>query len=189
MDKVIPFNYNGHSVQFKADGWINATDAAARFGKRPVKWRELPSTKNYIVALAKALGVSKVPKKDFGLIVTQRGGSSPATWIHPKLAVVFARWLSDDFAVWCDLHIDGLLRGGLTELEQFEHACRKLDAANANASVHGCQLAKHRWQKPKLVNEVMYWREQLQRVFDFPDDTPCVKSDNHKPDVALPHVN
>jgi hypothetical protein len=30
---------------------------------------------------------------------------------HPKLAVVFARWLDVQFSVWCDLQIDKLLRG------------------------------------------------------------------------------
>src|SRR5699024_12733709 len=28
-----------------------------------------------------------------------RGGG---TWLHPKLAVVYARWLSVEFSVWCD---------------------------------------------------------------------------------------
>lgn len=32
------------------------------------------------------------------------------TWLHPKLAVAFARWLSDEFAVWCDLTLDNHIR-------------------------------------------------------------------------------
>jgi hypothetical protein len=42
-----------------------------------------------------------------------RGGRNHAdgTWLHPKLAVPFSRWLDDDFAVWCDLQIDSLIRG------------------------------------------------------------------------------
>ena len=36
-----------------------------------------------------------------------RGGG---TWLHPKLAVSFARWLDLKFAIWADLHIDALLR-------------------------------------------------------------------------------
>lgn len=44
---------------------------------------------------------------------TQRGGRSPGTWLHPKMAVAFARWLSDDFGVWCDLQIDAIIRNAI----------------------------------------------------------------------------
>ncbi|MCP9270532.1 KilA-N domain-containing protein, partial [Xenorhabdus sp. XENO-1] len=110
MSNIISFEYNGHPVFFNDEGWINATDIASRYGKKPAKWKELPGTKSYIKALAIALNMGNVRKSDFGLIVTKRGGLNPGTWLHPKLAVAFARWLSDDFAVWCDLKIDELIR-------------------------------------------------------------------------------
>lgn len=53
------------------------------------------------------------PAKKTGFVKTHAG--SPAngggTWLHSKLAVVFARWLDVHFAVWCDQQIDALLRG------------------------------------------------------------------------------
>lgn len=103
--------YEGQPVHFMGDGWFNATGPAKRFKKKPAKWLELPSTKSYIAALAKALGISNVRESDIGLVRTQRGGIAPGTWLHPKLAVAFSRWLSDDFAVWCDLQIDQIIRG------------------------------------------------------------------------------
>jgi len=39
-----------------------------------------------------------------------RGG---VTWMHPKLAVPFARWLDVHFGVWCDLQIDTIMRSGI----------------------------------------------------------------------------
>ncbi len=30
-------------------------------------------------------------------------------WIHKKLIIAFARWLSSDFAVWCDMTIEQIL--------------------------------------------------------------------------------
>ncbi|WP_392562489.1 KilA-N domain-containing protein [Orbus sturtevantii] len=106
---IIKFDFKGHQVGFNNDGWINATEAAKKFGKKPAKWLELPSTGSYIDALAKALGFD-VRKSDFELVKTTRGGAKSGTWFHPKLAVAFARWLSDDFGVWCDLQIDKLIR-------------------------------------------------------------------------------
>lgn len=31
--------------------------------------------------------------------------------MHPKLAIMFARWISVDFAIWCDEQIDAIVHG------------------------------------------------------------------------------
>ncbi|WP_039967931.1 KilA-N domain-containing protein [Pseudomonas chlororaphis] len=163
MNNVIPFHYEGQAVRFNSEGWINATDVAKRFGKKPAEWLRLPTSERYMTALGRALGLeSKVGLSHFGLVAAERGGKVAGTWLHPKLAVAFARWLDDDFAVWCDLHIDALLRGELNEKQQFDRACKRLGDAQAVASLSGKELAKFRWKKPRLVHDVEYWRDQLQ---------------------------
>ncbi|CAI8821526.1 DNA-binding protein [Pseudomonas sp. IT-P100] len=163
MNNVIPFHYEGQAVRFNSDGWINATDVAKRFSKRPVDWLKQDETKLYMIVMAEALGLeTKVTQDHFGLVRTSRGGKAPGTWLHPKLAVVFARWLDMKFSVWCDLHIDALLRGELNEKQQFDRACKMLGEAQAVASLSGKELAKFRWKKPGLVHQVEYWRDQLQ---------------------------
>jgi hypothetical protein len=163
MSNVIPFRYRGQPVRFNADGWLNATEAAKHFGKKPAKWLELPSTQSYMAALASALGLaSNVRNSDFGLVRSQRGGKTPGTWLHPKLAVAFARWLSDEFAVWCDLQIDALIHGDVPAQQQFNRACKALADGHAAASISGQKLAEWRWRKPGLAREVEHWREQLQ---------------------------
>lgn len=147
-------------MRFNSDGWINATDVAKRYGKKPIKWLELPSTKSYMAALERHL-CHEVRKSDFKLVETARGRSA-GTWLHPKLAVAFARWLDDDFAVWCDLHIDALLRGELNEKQQFDRACKALADGQQVASLSGQKLAQWRWQKPGLVHQVEHWKQQLQ---------------------------
>lgn len=160
---VIPFRYQGKPVRFNADGWINATEAAKPFGKKPAKWLELPSTKSYMAALARHLDKDvDVRKSDIKLIETSKVRGRAGTWLHPKLAVAFARWLSDDFAVWCDLHIDALLRGELTEKQHFDRACKALTDGQSAASISGQKLAEWRWRKPGLEQQVEHWREQLQ---------------------------
>jgi hypothetical protein len=103
---VITTDYNGMTVAFTGDGWFNATAPAARFGKAPHEWLRLPATHEYLSALARKYG--KIPYSR-----TKRGNDG-GTWMHPKLAVPFARWLDVDFAVWCDEQIDHILRGGLS---------------------------------------------------------------------------
>lgn len=156
-NNVIPFHYQGQAVRFNSDGWINATDVAKRFDKRPVDWLKQEETKQYLAALADALNCD--PES---LLETRRGRYQSGTWLHPKLAVAFARWLDLKFAVWCDLHIDALLRGELDEKQQFEKACEALEDARQVASLSGKELAKFRWRKPVLVHQVDYWRGQLQ---------------------------
>ena len=164
MNHVIPIHYDGQQVRFNSDGWINATDVAKRFGKKPAEWLRLPDAAKYMDALARHLNVGE----SHLLIVTTKGRSG-GTWLHPKLAVSFARWLDVDFAVWCDLHIDALLRGELTEKQRFDQACKRLDDGKKVASQNGRGLAVWKRQKPPLEREVEYRREQLQMILGFED--------------------
>lgn len=105
MVKLIKADFDGHAMQFNDAGWFNATAAAEKFGRRPVNWLELSSTDSYMSAMSNQL---KVGKSD---LLDVKKGRSGGTWLHPKLAVAFARWLSDEFAVWCDLQIDKIIHG------------------------------------------------------------------------------
>ncbi|MDZ5602599.1 KilA-N domain-containing protein [Pseudomonas sp. RP23018S] len=154
---VIPFHYQGQAVRFNSEGWINATDVAKRFGKKPAEWLRLPDSIKYMEALARHLNVG-----ESHLLTRTSKGRTGGTWLHPKLAVAFARWLEVDFAVWADLHIDALLRGELNEKQQFDRACRALSDGQQVASLSGRELARWKGRKPALEHQVDYWREQLQ---------------------------
>lgn len=107
-DRHIVLKYEGHAITYRDDGWFNATEAAARFGRKPNDWLRLPGTDDYLSALCRQLRSEKI-----SLLRVIRGGRHrrDGTWFHPKLAVPFARWLDEDFGVWCDLQIDELIRG------------------------------------------------------------------------------
>lgn len=182
---IVPFNFDGRPVRFNSDGWIDAASAAKCFNKEPTAWLRSLETLEYMSALADALFGKPVSEteleklramnsrgreskaltlklaKETGLITT-KAGRGGGTWLHPKLAVGFARWLNVKFAVWADLHIDALLHGELNEMQQFERACRVLSDAEQVASLSGSALARFRYTKPRLVREVDHWREQLQ---------------------------
>ena len=85
---IISRTYENHTVCYTSDGWFNATEAAAKFGKAPYEWQRLPETVAYISGLERKYG--KIP-----YLKTKRG-SGGGTWLHPKLAVMFARWLDID---------------------------------------------------------------------------------------------
>lgn len=112
MNTPIVYDYKGSKISF-ANGknvMVNATEMAKSFGKRPAKWLELPSTKEFLAAL------TDVRKSDFALIQTDKGGISGGggTWMHEDVALEFARWLSPSFAIWCNDRIKELLKYGMT---------------------------------------------------------------------------
>lgn len=151
--RIVPLDYEGQAVRFNGDGWINATEAAARFGKEPHEWLRLPDTTTYLAALSKS---GKIPE----LVQTKRGRNG-GTWLHPKLAVAFARWLSVDFAVWCDEQVDALLRG---ETKSWASARREAaighkavcDAIALNCEAQGKTPQKHHFiNESRLINQVV----------------------------------
>lgn len=120
MHELIKADYQGASITFQDDGWFNASSAAKRYGKEPFEWLRLAETVRYLAALERHY---KPGKSRF--VKTSRGGNAKkpgfaGTWLHPKLAVAFTRWLDVDFAVWCDEQIDRILRGDAAPEEPHE---------------------------------------------------------------------
>jgi hypothetical protein len=105
---------NGCAIQRRqSDGFVNATAMCRAGGKRWTLYSSNDRTRQYICALAGSLGLqipcaaaevgfptSGIP----GLIQVIKGGQPDlqGTWIHPRLAVDLARWISPSFAVWMD---------------------------------------------------------------------------------------
>jgi len=102
MSKIVKAEFDGQIMQFNSEGWFNATAAADRFGKRIDHWLSNAETKEYI---------EKLNTRNSGDLIKAKRGNNGGTWLHPKLAVVFARWLSVDFAIWCDEQIDAIIHG------------------------------------------------------------------------------
>lgn len=105
------FNYNGGNVTFKTeDGvvYVNATEMSKQFGKRPSKWLELPSAKEFLSTL-------QTIRKSDSLVKTIEGKNG-GTWMHEDVAIEFARWLSPAFSIWCNDKIKELLTTGKAEI-------------------------------------------------------------------------
>ena len=160
--RIIPFDYEGHAVRFNADGWLHATEIAERFGKEPAQWLRLDSTKEYIERLSERMEKSNVGKSHITLVKTRRGNTSTSgTWLHPKLAVKFARWISVDFEIWCDEQIDALVRG---ESKPWASSRREAsigyrgvcDAIALNCEAQGKTPQRHHFiNEARLINEVI----------------------------------
>ncbi|MBU6251214.1 MAG: KilA-N domain-containing protein [Cyanobacteria bacterium REEB417] len=106
--------WNGCAIlRRQADGFVNATAMCRAGGKRWNDYARVDRTREYICALAASIGaqtpcvaaVAGFPASGIhGLIDVIKGGRPElqGTWIHPRLAVDLARWISPSFAVWMD---------------------------------------------------------------------------------------
>lgn len=96
----------------QADGYVNATAMCQANGKRWHHYQENERTRAYVDALRQHLEwIPENPnahispsKESPELVVSIKGGTPDlqGTWVHPRLAVDLARWLSPQFAVWMD---------------------------------------------------------------------------------------
>lgn len=107
MTNLIVKQHLSHKVIFTNDGWINATQMAKNYDKIAYEYLCSKSTKIYMEALAECLNCDMEE-----LFITQKSNTSEfeqEIFLHPKLVSDFARWISPQFAVWCDEQISTIL--------------------------------------------------------------------------------
>ena len=120
--ELVTYSYNDLPVFFQTDGYLNATQIVKQFGKIPNEFLRLKSTKEYIKDLKDETLRGKTETKnnvEIQYVITRNGGllAEQGTWIHPDLAVIFARWLNSKFGVWCDRQIKKLMETGTVSIQ------------------------------------------------------------------------
>ncbi len=82
-----------------SDGFADATAMCQANGKRWHEYNSSQRTTEYLAALGESMNL---PADQLVLTTTSGPNHLRGTWIHPRLAVDLARWLSPQFAVWMD---------------------------------------------------------------------------------------
>lgn len=108
--------YETLKIIFTEEGWINATQTAKNFNKVAYEYIRSKTTQDYMEALAESLNTNTE-----NLRITKRGNTDDSgTFLHPKLAIDFARWISPKFAIWCDNKISEILNKKVVQLTPAE---------------------------------------------------------------------
>ena len=99
-------SWNDRQIRIREDRYVCLTDMAQAVGKLFGDWSRLKSTKSYLTTLS---GVIRVPVTQ--LVQIKQGGTpdEQGTWGHPKVAIRFAQWCSDEFALQVDFWVDELI--------------------------------------------------------------------------------
>lgn len=146
MNAIQSFQFNNIPVSFRQDGYLNATAIAEQYDKRVGNYLRNERTQEYIAALNERLFNPETRNRataENQLVIIKKGGNdkkSQGTWLHPKLAVDFARWLDPKFAVWCDEQIEQLLSGSQPKLAQTTVADRTPLRQAVSALVGKCNI-------------------------------------------------
>lgn len=161
MDKGIKiFQYNNYPVTFNTgkSTMINATEMAKPFGKLAKDWLSNKSTKKFLSTLS---AVRTIPLT--GLVEIKQGGNGEqGTWMHEDVALEFARWLSPEFAIWCNDRIKELLLNGKVELNQSPSYTIEDPIARAEAWIQ--EQKKMQEEKKLLQLESDMWKKDSKEI-------------------------
>lgn len=117
MTDLILREWDGKRIRIREDRYVCLTDMAKASGKLLGDWLRLESTKSYLQALSRSMGI---PIDQLTQKVTTGKNRDRGTWGHPKVALRFAQWCSDEFAIQVDCWIDELLTKGTVSLNPGE---------------------------------------------------------------------
>lgn len=133
------------------DMFFNATEIAKQFDKRMHDfWRDSQNEK-YLNSL---ITLEECNKENF--IKTRTGSKYGGTWLHQKMALQFARWLSSDFAV----RLDKWIIERLKDEEQRKKArlaakTGYLELSEAVKNDHDPVMHYHYSNEANLVNRIV----------------------------------
>lgn len=106
--------WNDRAIRIRDDRYVSLTDMAQACGKKLGHWNENKATKSYLEALSRSVDI---PIDQLIQINESKGGNETrGTWGHPKAAIRFAQWCSDEFAVQVDSWIDELFTVGAVSI-------------------------------------------------------------------------
>lgn len=95
--QLIPHSFNERTISQRADdGYVHATAMCAAGGKRLNNYLRNSVTRGFIGALAAETRIRATE-----LVIVRQGGTpdQQGTWVHPKVALHLAQWISPTFAV------------------------------------------------------------------------------------------
>lgn len=146
------FVYNGNPITFQIGNttMVNATQMAKPFNKVTKDWLRTKSSQEFISSLSTVRQISLTE-----LVVVNQGNFSSTlqgTWMHEDVAIEFARWLSPQFAIWCNDRIKELMKYGITATPQTIDNILA-DPGNAIKILQALQEERKRVRKLEDVNK------------------------------------
>lgn len=110
------YNYKNNPIRFSFDSstvMVNATEMAKPFGKKPAHFLRGAQTQRFIETFGR---IANLQSEE--IVVRFNGGNNLGTWMHEKLALKFAAWLSPEFELWVYDVFENHIKGGQVQNSQ-----------------------------------------------------------------------
>ena len=122
------FSIGDISVQFRSDGYVNATKMCKDSGKEWKHYKEIQTTRKFLDELSRSVDLSTDD-----LISTNIKGANETrgTFVHPDIAINLAQWISPAFAVSVSQLVRRYATGKVTT-----HESKKMASDVAKATQH-----------------------------------------------------
>ena len=136
---------------------FNATEMAKPYDKQPSDFLRLERTREYMSALLDVLsGKGNSPNDENDLFRVRKGGKYQGTWMHQKLALEFARWLSPKFSVKLDdLIIEKLREEDQRRKDRLASKTGYLELSEAVQNAHDPDKGYHYSNEANLINRIV----------------------------------
>jgi hypothetical protein len=168
-------------VPVRKDGYINATELCKAGGKRLDHYKENKQTQDYLQALISITGIPGIE-----LIKTNIGGDHKGTWVHRKVAIHLAQWISPTFSVQVSNWLDELLLTGKVELgkEKNYEELENIYKMKIQKLEHDNEIKTKNFEQIKLSNQVIITenallKKQVSQISKVHDEM-CKKRNYHK---------
>lgn len=153
MEKIQEFTFGGQPIHFQKENrdiMINAAEMGRQFGKSPKDFLRTETTKNFINEL------SQKENLPLGKIINVvYGGEHNGTWMHRKLALKFAGWLSPKFELWVYDVIENILFGEAQVLRNNNDELRVIINRINEIDKEYSIIGKERYQLAKRQKELL----------------------------------
>ena len=152
---LVVFKFNDIEIPFNLSSgpdniMVEVTKMAKAYGKRINDWKNLPSTKKFLTKLLKSDTRFSCIED---LIYSEKGGANGGcTWMHVLVLIEFARWLDEEFAIWCNKMIIEVIR------QRYQVELNQKDATINNQNLLISQLQQ---DNQNLQNQISYFKPQL----------------------------
>lgn len=168
-------------VPVRKDGYINATELCKAGGKRIDNYKQNKQTQEYLQALISITGIPGIE-----LIKTNIGGDHTGTWVHRKVAIHLAQWISPTFSVQVSNWLDELLLTGKVELgkeknyEELENIYKiRIQKLEYDNEITNKNLEQFKLTNQVIVKENSLLKKHVVQISKVHDEM-CKKRNYHK---------
>ncbi len=148
--------FAGNLIRQRSDGYMNATDMCKVSKKKYIDFAKNKQTAEFLKTLEDKLNIRN---EDLVIIVKEGTMQKQGTWVHPRVALYLAQWISPSFAVQVVDWLYRFMHGDLSLVKEVIDRHDKINGTQSRVLIESYdrQLLEHKEQ-------IQEYKEQVQNL-------------------------